>query len=164
MTTSFLLDRRGIDEASLGELAARLWPSLKAGDIIALVGDLGSGKTSFSRALIRAALSDDLAEVPSPTFTLYQTYKPPQGPQIVHADLYRLDGPEGFDDLGLEDECETSVCLVEWPDRMPADMLANALWLRLTHDGRNRRLEAASQAAEWRLRLSHVWPVPAGVS
>ncbi len=159
-----LLNRAGLDETALHALAEKLWPALGAGDIVALSWDVGAGKTSFVRALVRRALRDETADVPSPTFTLYQLYEPPVGPRILHADLYRLTGPDDVYDLGLEDERDTSVCFIEWPDRMAPDMLKDALWLRFTHDGDNRRIEAASdqnkrESPHWRERLRSVWPL-----
>jgi tRNA threonylcarbamoyladenosine biosynthesis protein TsaE len=97
-------------------LAQRIAPVLRPGDTILLSGGIGAGKTHFARALIqkRLAVPED---VPSPTFTLVQTYETGTG-EIWHADLYRLDGPQSIDELGLTEAFDTAICLVEWPDRL----------------------------------------------
>ena len=107
--------------AGTGALAERLRPLLVAGDVVALWGDLGAGKTAFVRALIRAATGTE-EEVPSPTFTLVQTYEPPEGPPFWHFDLYRLARPEEVWELGLEDALNEAVTLIEWPVRLGAEL------------------------------------------
>lgn len=84
--------------------------------VIALWGDLGTGKTSFARAFISAAMGRP-EEVPSPTFTLLQSYDTPAGP-IHHFDLYRLSQPDDALELGIEDAFVDGLCLIEWPDRL----------------------------------------------
>lgn len=109
-------------------LAARLAPDLRAGDTILLDGPIGAGKTHFARALIHARLGPD-EEVPSPTFTLVQTYGT-GADEIWHADLYRLGGPDEALELGLVDAFDTAICLVEWPDRLGELRPDGALTLR----------------------------------
>ncbi len=113
--------------------AATLAPALKPGDVVLLEGPIGAGKTHFARALIQARLAKAGAppeDIPSPTFTLIQTYQ--AGPdEIWHADLYRLTQPDEIAELGLEDAFETAICLVEWPDRLGPFAPANALVLSL---------------------------------
>jgi tRNA threonylcarbamoyl adenosine modification protein YjeE len=104
------------DEAATRALATALAAALKPGDLVTLSGDLGAGKTAFARALIRHIAGDETIEVPSPSFTLMQTYELPRFP-IVHADLYRLSGPAELGELGVDDVAENSVVLLEWPDR-----------------------------------------------
>jgi tRNA threonylcarbamoyladenosine biosynthesis protein TsaE len=127
------------DQAATEALAHTLAQRVPAGRLIALTGDLGAGKSTFARAFIRARLQDEEAEVPSPTFTLVQTYDTPDGAEIWHADLYRLSEPEEAYELGLDDARETSVCLIEWPDRMPPDWWQGALELTLEIAGEGRR-------------------------
>jgi tRNA threonylcarbamoyladenosine biosynthesis protein TsaE len=103
------------DEAATGALAARISRLAQLGDIIALRGDLGTGKTSFARAFIRAR-GDPAEEIPSPTFTLVQIYE--LHPPIWHFDLYRLRHPEEAWELGVEDAFSDGISLIEWPERL----------------------------------------------
>ena len=112
-----------IDVASEEEteaLAARIARTLMPGDTLLLDGPIGAGKSALSRAVIRAALGNPLEEVPSPTFTLVQTYHAPEY-EIWHCDLYRLSSPDELVELGLDDAFDTAVCLIEWPDRLGSD-------------------------------------------
>lgn len=113
-------------------LAARLAPLLAPGDVLLLEGPIGAGKTHFARSLItalRAAAGEPPEEVPSPSFTLVQTYR--AGPlEICHADLYRLDAAADVAELGLEAAFEAALSLVEWPDRLGPLAPADALTLR----------------------------------
>ncbi len=113
-------------------LAETLAGALGAGDILCLDGDLGAGKTHFARALIQhlQAQYGQVEDVPSPSFTLVQTYQAGEQ-EIWHADLYRLSDPQEVDELGLTDAFDTAICLVEWPDRLGSDMPARALWVSL---------------------------------
>ena len=106
------------DEAATAALARRLAPHLEAGDVIALSGDLGAGKTSFARALIRALSGPDgsAREVPSPTFTLVQSYETRAG-RIHHFDLYRIQSPDELTEIGWDEALADGIVLVEWPDR-----------------------------------------------
>ena len=117
------------DEAATSTLAARVGSLLRPGDVVALRGDLGAGKTAFARALIQS-LGDPDDEVPSPTFTLVQTYETPAG-SIWHFDLYRLSGPDEVIELGWDEVRADSIALVEWPDRLgpllPPDRLDIAI-------------------------------------
>lgn len=97
-------------------LAGCLAPKLAAGDTLLLSGEIGAGKTSFARAVIRARLGQDV-EVPSPTYTLVQTYSAGQV-EIWHADLYRLGDPDEIVELGLDAAFGNAICLIEWPERM----------------------------------------------
>ncbi len=117
------------DLSATHTLAARLARLLRAGDSVLLEGPLGAGKSELARAVLRAAAGDPALEVPSPTFTLVQTYDLPAGP-AHHFDLYRLDGPEGLEELGW-DEAREGIVLVEWPDRLGALAPADALRITL---------------------------------
>ncbi len=115
--------------AATEALAEAVCGLARTGDVILLDGPLGAGKSAFARAFIRAAAGDPALEVPSPTFTLVQTYGTPRFP-VYHYDLWRLDGPEALAELGWSDAAD-GVALVEWPDRLgplrPQDALAVAL-------------------------------------
>lgn len=115
------------DERAIAAFAARLALALKPGDCLALYGDLGAGKSSFARALIKALA--DAREVPSPTFTLVQHYDTPQGP-LHHFDLYRLRGTGDIFELGWE-EAVSGITLIEWPERLGALLPSDALAIRL---------------------------------
>lgn len=108
-----------VDEAGLERLAQLLALKVRAGDAIALRGDLGAGKTTFARALIRALLGDDALEVPSPTFALSQHYA---GARIslTHFDMYRLAAPEEAEEIGFDAALEQGLAVVEWPERIEA--------------------------------------------
>jgi len=119
------------DEAAVGRLAERIALKLAAGDVIALAGDLGAGKTTFARALIRAALGDPGAEIPSPTFSLVQTYTSPRL-ELAHLDLYRLAGDDDLLELGFDELVANGAALVEWPERAPGLAAANRLDIHLS--------------------------------
>ena len=103
---------------------------LRPGQVILLEGDIGAGKTHFARCLIQALIGDD-EDIPSPTFTLVQTYDA-ANMEIWHADLYRLSSPDEVVELGLLDAFEDALCLVEWPDRLAELQPENALRLSLS--------------------------------
>ena len=98
------------------DFANKLASLCKAGDVIALNGDLGVGKSFFSRAFIRYLCGED-EEVPSPTFTLLQTYEG-GGAEIYHFDMYRLESPDECLELGVEEAFQEGICLVEWADKI----------------------------------------------
>jgi N-acetylmuramate 1-kinase len=120
------------NEQTTARLAADIANMLEPGDLVTLSGDLGAGKTTFARALIRYLARDPAIAVPSPTFTLMQSYDLPRFP-LIHADLYRLSSPRELAELGFEDLPEEAVVLLEWPDRaagfLPADRLDIAMTL-----------------------------------
>jgi tRNA threonylcarbamoyl adenosine modification protein YjeE len=120
------------DEAGTEGLAERLAKELKPGDLVTLSGDLGAGKTTFARALIRALARDPELEVPSPTFTLMQLYDTPRG-AVVHADLYRVADAAELEDLGWEEASEEAIVLLEWPERAADVLSADRLDVALTH-------------------------------
>jgi N-acetylmuramate 1-kinase len=105
--------------------------ALEPGDLVTLSGDLGAGKTTFARALIRYLAGDETIEVPSPTFTLLQSYELPRF-TLVHADLYRLSGAAELSEIGFDDLPEETVVLMEWPDRAAGFLPANRLDITFT--------------------------------
>jgi tRNA threonylcarbamoyladenosine biosynthesis protein TsaE len=129
--------------------AQRIAPILGAGDTLLLAGPIGAGKTHFARALIRARLGRE-EEVPSPTYTLVQTYRD-GGTEVWHADLYRLTDPGEVTELGLEEAFESAICLVEWPERL-ASAPPGALALTFSVEGEGRRLVAEGPEA-WSGRM-----------
>jgi tRNA threonylcarbamoyladenosine biosynthesis protein TsaE len=132
--------------------AAALAPRLRGGDAILLSGTLGAGKSHFARALIRARLGDPGAEVPSPTFTLVQSYEA-DGVELWHADLYRLSSPEEVIETGLDEAFQTAICLVEWPDRLGDLAPPDALSLTLEMAQGDARRLVATGPARWAARL-----------
>jgi tRNA threonylcarbamoyladenosine biosynthesis protein TsaE len=139
------------DEAATTRLAAAIAGLARHGDAIALSGELGAGKTVFARAFIRAR--GGVGEVPSPTFTLVQTYELPGG-TIWHFDCYRLRAAEEAWELGIEDAFHDGISLIEWPERIASLLPAGRLTVEL-HPGdspisRRARLVAGG---EWRERL-----------
>ncbi len=128
------------DLAATEALGGRLAGALRDGDVVLLEGALGAGKSALARAVLRALLDDPALEVPSPTYTLVQTYHSRLGP-VAHFDLWRLDGASalrelGWDGLGQEG---AAIALVEWPDRLGALRPADALTVALAPDGEGRR-------------------------
>lgn len=122
------------DTARLGIVLARL---LRPGDTVLLEGPIGAGKTHLARALIRARLGR-AEDVPSPTFTLVQTYQA-EDAEIWHADLYRLTHPDEVLELGLDAAFDEAICLVEWPDRLSDHAPRDALCLALAVSGEGRQ-------------------------
>ncbi len=138
------------DEAATDRFAEDVAACLAPGDVIALSGGLGVGKTTFARALIRSLADDPDLEVPSPTFTLAQSYA--LGPvPVTHFDLYRLASPDELDELGLEEALGHGAALVEWPERagpLPGEPLTIAF--AIAGDGRDATL---SGGGDWQKRL-----------
>ena len=133
-------------------LATRLKESLQNGDVILLTGEIGAGKSHFARSLIQAAM-DNIEEVPSPTFTLVQTYDTLAG-SIWHADLYRLSDQSEVFELGLIDAFGNDIVLIEWPDRLgylePQDALTIELII-LEND--KREVIFSTSSCVWEARL-----------
>lgn len=142
-------------EAETVAFAARLARIVRTGDVLALWGDLGSGKTVFARGFIRACCHPD-EEVPSPTFTLVQTYEPAaaDGAAIWHFDLYRLSDPADALELDIEDAFASAISLIEWPDRLGPLLPAHHLDLMLgAGDDPGRRRLTICGDARWQARL-----------
>ena len=140
------------DEAATEALAARVAAAAAPGDVIALIGNLGAGKTVFARAFIRVRCNTD-EEVPSPTFTLLQTYDSANA-VIYHFDLYRLSHADDALELGIEDAFADGISLIEWAERLgdllPADRLDVQLHPGKTADARHAQLIGHGY---WRAKL-----------
>lgn len=129
-------------------LAERIAPLLTAGDVILLRGHIGAGKTHFSRSIIKKLIPNQ-QDVPSPTFTLVQTYDAPAF-EIWHCDLYRLTSPDEALELGLDDAFDEAVCLIEWPDRLAEEIPNDALLLTFdAPDQDSRTIKAESDNPRW---------------
>jgi tRNA threonylcarbamoyl adenosine modification protein YjeE len=150
------------NEAATARCAQALATLLRSGDVLLLQGDLGSGKTSFARALLRH-LAGEAIEVPSPTFTLVQVYeiKFPaprgggEGLTIWHFDLYRLSRPEEIYELGWEEATGEGIALVEWPERLGHLVPPDALTIRFGFAGNGRSLALCGNEV-WQRRIVSV--------
>jgi len=142
------------DEAATQALAKSLAALANSGEQLALKGDLGTGKTVFARAFVRALCGDE-TEVPSPTFTLVQTYDAKDGRELFHFDLYRLEDPDEALELDIDGAFAEGISLIEWPERLGAFLPTGHLELALsygeTHSQRRAVLTAGDNWAE-RLR------------
>ena len=143
-------DKRSASVAGTERLGAALAPALAIGDVVALSGPLGAGKTRFVAGLVRA-LSPG-AHVRSPSFTLVNEYG--GSPAVFHLDLYRLDGARDIEGLGLEEYAERGVLVVEWGERLPNEWLADALHIAITPgEGDVREFTADGRGARGRALL-----------
>ena len=149
MVTAVYLADAVATEAFGASLAARVQP----GDVIALSGDLGMGKTSIARGLL-AALGLQ-GEAPSPSFAIVQPYDPPEvRVPVLHVDLYRIEDPDELEELGLDEALSDAVLLVEWPERAPG-YWPYALRLTLAPAPDGGRILTADVPASWKPR----WPI-----
>jgi tRNA threonylcarbamoyladenosine biosynthesis protein TsaE len=139
------------DLAATTSLGARIATALRPGDAVALAGDLGAGKTTLARAILRALGVTE--SVPSPTFTLVQSYRT-AGMTVSHYDLYRLKNPSEMAELGLEEALEDGAVLVEWPER--AALPQDALQVRLDSEDGERRAVLEGPARWQILAGAHV--------
>jgi tRNA threonylcarbamoyladenosine biosynthesis protein TsaE len=141
------------DAAATEMLGRKLGAILTIGDVVALYGDLGAGKTSLARgALAALGLAE---EAPSPTFAIVQPYAVPEVSLLVaHVDLYRIDDPEDATELGLDELLEDGALLIEWPERLGGALWPHALRLTLTLDARGGRRLTWDAPASWEAR----WP------
>lgn len=137
----------------LAAFGARLATLVRVGDTIALFGDLGAGKTTLARGLLRGLGLE--GEAPSPTFTIVQTYEPPElRLPVWHCDLYRLEDPEEVIELGLEEAFDDALVLIEWPERLGRYLPRHALRLHLDGAGEAQRRLTAEVPPAWETR----WP------
>jgi len=134
-------------------LAVRVGAQLRIGDTLLLQGDIGTGKSFFARALIQS-LQDHPEDVPSPTFTLVQTYTTNVG-EVWHADLYRLNDPSEAEELGLTEAFSDAICLIEWPDRLanlsPPDAIIISFTTLANDDMRQISFSGGAQALRSRI-------------
>lgn len=134
-------------------LGARLAALVRPGDVIALSGPLGAGKTSIARGLLAALGLEE--EAPSPSFAIVQPYAPPETRlPVLHVDLYRIEDPDEAEELGLDDARYDSLLIVEWPERLGAHRWHDALWLDLEVTPDGARALTAKVPAAWKDR----WP------
>lgn len=145
------LSRTLADPAATTRFAAALAPFLRAGDVVALSGALGMGKSAIARTIIQTRAGVAL-DVPSPTFTLVQPYDDLPGGPVWHCDLYRLSAPDEVEELGL-DAAEDAIMLIEWPDRLGTRLPRAALHLDLEPWGDGRRV-ALRGVDPWPARLA----------
>src|SRR5476649_1596150 len=132
------------NETATANLMADLALLIGPGDVITLSGDLGAGKTAAARAMIRCLAGDDALEVPSPTFTLAQTYDLPPFP-LVHADLYRINDPAELEEIGLSPLPDGHLALIEWPERAASALPSDRIDIALSH---RPALGSSARAAE----------------
>jgi tRNA threonylcarbamoyladenosine biosynthesis protein TsaE len=145
------------DETATAALAAGLAACARGGDVIGLSGPLGSGKTTFARYFIGARMRASARasqEVPSPTFTLVETYQPDTGPAIWHFDLYRIEKPDEAYELGIEDAFAEDIALIEWPERLGALMPREHLGVALAAGPQeSSRVATLTPSPLWQERL-----------
>jgi tRNA threonylcarbamoyladenosine biosynthesis protein TsaE len=139
------------DEAATRALGRRLAGLLQVGDTVRLFGDLGAGKTTLARAVIEALTGE--RDVPSPTYTLVQTYELDGGEVLTHADLYRLEDEAEIDELGLDEALEFGFALIEWPDRAPGLAPSDRLDLNLRETRTGGRDVAVTGHGRWESRI-----------
>jgi tRNA threonylcarbamoyl adenosine modification protein YjeE len=148
-----------LTEGDVLRLAQEIAFLVQPGDTLALEGDLGAGKSTFARALIRAIAGNPELEIPSPTFTLVQSYETPRF-EISHFDLYRLSDPAEIDELGLDAALARGIAVVEWPSRgdgrIPADRLTLRFDEAYAFDRRNVSFDAAVGSAARAARFAAI--------
>jgi tRNA threonylcarbamoyladenosine biosynthesis protein TsaE len=158
-TTESAMPARDLpDLEATARLAAEIAARVRVGDVIALSGDLGSGKTTFARAFIAALAARfhvPAEEVPSPTFTLVQTYDFP-GLPVWHFDLYRLKSAEDAYELGIEDAFASAVSLIEWPQRLGALLSRERLDIAFEFKNGEQRRAVLTGSEAWRARLEGI--------
>ena len=140
------------DPADMTRLGRLLSGSLSTGDVVALEGPLGAGKSVLARAVVQSLCPQE-DDIPSPTFMLVQTYEPDSGTPLMHFDLYRLDAPEDALELGIEDAFVDAICLIEWASRLGPLLPRQALRLSIepasAEAGAERRIVSMSGGARW---------------
>ena len=125
------------DESQMLAFGAKLIAQLFTGQTVCLTGGLGAGKTTLVRGMIQSLLGP--IDVPSPTYTLVQTYDCPEF-ELWHCDMYRLEKPEDGYELGLIDAFDETVCLVEWPNKLGSLIPEDALHIDISFEGQGRKV------------------------
>lgn len=133
------------DETATNRLGEDIAMILAPGDVLALHGDLGMGKSTLARAIIRALANDLSLEVPSPTFTLVQAYA--TRVPVQHFDLYRLGSPDELDELGFSEAIREGAAIIEWPERAEDALPRDAVHVRLDEEGEGRRITISAPDA-----------------
>jgi tRNA threonylcarbamoyladenosine biosynthesis protein TsaE len=156
MATGMILTIELPDETATQALARSLAALANSGEQLALIGDLGAGKTVFARAFVRALCGADI-EVPSPTFTIVQTYDAKDGRELFHFDLYRLESPDEALELDIDDAFANGISLIEWPERLGSFLPPNHLKLTLSYsDTESQRLAIITAGNNWTERLREI--------
>lgn len=137
------------DLQAVARLGERISARLQPGDVVALSGELGTGKTTLSRAILRALGHE--GDVPSPTYTILETYDLPGG-SVIHADFYRLEHAAQAEELGLDDYRDGAVLLAEWPDRAGGFDEAACLSIQLKNED-GTRSAIVEGGADWQRRM-----------
>lgn len=143
------------NEAETARFGVKIATIVQKSDVLCLIGPLGAGKTCFARGFVRsagAAGADE--EIPSPTFTLVQTYEAPAF-TIWHFDFYRIESPEEVYELGIEEAFDTGVSLVEWPEKAPEVLSADRLEISLVPEGDGRKVQLAG-GHKWAKRIEEL--------
>lgn len=148
MILSGAIEVRLADETATARLGAAVASLLRVGDAVLLSGALGAGKSTLARGLVRALTSTE-EEVPSPTFTLVQTYD--AATPVSHFDLYRLKGPEEVEELGFWEALDDGAAVVEWPQRLGATLPRDRLAIDLAEDG-DGRIARLTPEGSWKGR------------
>lgn len=133
------------DLTATERLGTRIAAGLQPGDVVALQGDLGAGKTALARAILRAL--DVQGQIPSPTFTLVQHYEARL--PVSHYDLYRIEDASEMDELGLDSALAEGCALIEWPEKAADYLPAQTLWIELRNTGPQARQAILRGPARW---------------
>lgn len=143
------------DEEAMRELGRRIAGQARIGDIIALEGGLGVGKTTLARAMLEALGLE--GDAPSPSFAIVQPYDIPEVRlPVAHVDLYRLDGVEETEELALDDYLLDSLLIVEWPDRLGERLWPHALRLAIAIEADGARRLTVNAPDAWTARWSQI--------
>lgn len=138
------------NEGDMTRLGMRIGAALNPNDVLLLEGAIGAGKSHLARAVIRSRIGKD-EDIPSPTYTLVQTYETPSG-EVWHADLYRLGDSSEIVELGLDGAFDHALVIIEWADRLPQEFVparAIRITIQTEGDGRNITVTTDVSRADW---------------